>query len=146
MISPNFSSKYGASHPPCGKPFSRSSSGPPGACITPSRVTKAPTTTFIIFFTPSFKRLTTGRLANRAHQRSLGALAVHAGSVGSPGQAAVRGLSPSSRDTFDDRESHGRNDPRELEARSRVELPELGFGSLTTGQQREHVQIHPLRG
>src|SRR3954453_20822240 len=35
------SSPYGASHPPCANPPDRSSSGPPGACITPSSETNA---------------------------------------------------------------------------------------------------------
>src|SRR5256886_5254706 len=33
----------GACHPPCAKPSSRSSSGPPGACATPSSVTNSVT-------------------------------------------------------------------------------------------------------
>lgn len=66
------------------------------------------------------------------------------GFAGSPGWAVARSLSPSSRDTLDDREPHGGNDTRELEASPRVELPELRFGSLAARQQSEHVQIHPL--
>ena len=49
MTSPNLASKYGTSQPPCRKPPSRSSSGPPGACITPSRVRKVPTTSRLMF-------------------------------------------------------------------------------------------------
>src|SRR5262245_49321617 len=37
ITSPMSSLKYGKLQPPCSKPPSRSSSGPPGACITPSR-------------------------------------------------------------------------------------------------------------
>src|SRR5690606_31373089 len=44
MMSANVSSKYGTSQPPCRKPPSRSSSGAPGACMTPSIDTKLPTT------------------------------------------------------------------------------------------------------
>src|SRR4029077_2635773 len=40
-------SKYGIDHPPCAKPPSVSSSGPPGACTTPSRLMNSYTTTRI---------------------------------------------------------------------------------------------------
>src|SRR5262245_41339658 len=92
------------------------------------------------------RRPMTWRFGGPRRRRSLDALAVHAEFAESPGQEAARGLSPSSRDALDDREPHCGNDPSELEARPRVELLELGFGSLATGQQGEHVQIHPLRG
>src|SRR5206468_4069634 len=44
MTLPDSSSSSGACHPPCAKPLSRSSSGPPGACATPSSVTNSVTT------------------------------------------------------------------------------------------------------
>src|SRR3990172_2496116 len=47
MILPIISSQNFTDQPPCSKPPSRSSSGPPGACITPSMVTKVPTTSFL---------------------------------------------------------------------------------------------------
>jgi len=40
ITSPMSSLKYGKPHPPCSNPPSRSSSGPPGACMTPSSVRK----------------------------------------------------------------------------------------------------------
>src|SRR5258708_5035119 len=43
MTLPDCGSATGACHPPCGKPPSRSSSGPPGACATPSSVTNSVT-------------------------------------------------------------------------------------------------------
>src|SRR5215211_2073970 len=43
MASPDSWSTSGACHPPCAKPSSRSSSGPPGACATPSSVTNSVT-------------------------------------------------------------------------------------------------------
>src|SRR5690606_32757837 len=48
MISTSLSSKYGTSQPPWRKSLSRSSSGPPGACITPSSVRNVPTTIFLM--------------------------------------------------------------------------------------------------
>src|SRR6266702_8391581 len=46
------SSQYFTDQPPSLKPPSRSSSGPPGACITPSIVTKVPTTSFLMCLPP----------------------------------------------------------------------------------------------
>ena len=43
MTPPDPWSSSGACHPPCVKPLSRSSSGPPGACATPSSVTNSVT-------------------------------------------------------------------------------------------------------
>src|SRR5512139_1464813 len=45
---PRISSEYGAIHPPYAKPPLVSSSGPPGACMTPSRVICSSTITFLI--------------------------------------------------------------------------------------------------
>src|SRR5687768_14684487 len=42
MLSPTVSSQKGATQPPYRKPPVGSSSGPPGACMTPSSDTKAP--------------------------------------------------------------------------------------------------------
>src|SRR6058998_1092478 len=47
---PIISSQYLTDQPPCSKPPSRSSSGPPGACITPSIVRNVPTTSFLMCF------------------------------------------------------------------------------------------------
>src|SRR3989344_3858451 len=47
---PEKSSKYGTVHPPYLKPLEVSSSGPPGACITPSRVKNSRTISFLIYF------------------------------------------------------------------------------------------------
>src|SRR3712207_5464259 len=43
------SCQYGSVQPPCSNPPSRSSSLPPGACITPSRVTNSETISFLIW-------------------------------------------------------------------------------------------------
>ena len=43
MTPPDSWSASGACHPPCAKPPSRSSSGPPGAYATPSSVTNSVT-------------------------------------------------------------------------------------------------------
>src|SRR5437773_5597834 len=48
IILPRNSSKYGTVHPPYLKPPLSSSPGPPGACITPSRVIKVRTIIFLI--------------------------------------------------------------------------------------------------
>src|SRR5271165_1381714 len=48
MAAPRTSSSYGATHPPYAKPPLVSSSGPPPACMTPSRVTNSSTITFLI--------------------------------------------------------------------------------------------------
>src|SRR3954463_2965665 len=47
-ILPKDSSEYGTVQPPYLKPPEVSSSGPPGACITPSRLTIIKTTIFLI--------------------------------------------------------------------------------------------------
>ena len=52
---PRKSSKYGTVHPPCLNPPEGSSSAPPGAGMTPSRVTKDKTMSFRIFLPPSSK-------------------------------------------------------------------------------------------
>src|SRR5688572_26921482 len=44
---PMSSCQYGIVQPPCSNPPSRSSSFPPGACITPSSVTNSETTSFL---------------------------------------------------------------------------------------------------
>src|SRR5215469_9938937 len=48
MTVPVTSSAYGAVHPPYAKPPLVSSSGPPGACMTPSRETNSRTITFLM--------------------------------------------------------------------------------------------------
>src|SRR5690348_5608702 len=48
MTAPRTSSEYGACHPPYAKPPLVSSSGPPPACMTPSRVTNSRTITFLM--------------------------------------------------------------------------------------------------
>src|SRR5260370_29602546 len=48
MTVPITSSEYGACHPPYAKPPLVSSSGPPPACMTPSRVTNSSTITFLM--------------------------------------------------------------------------------------------------
>src|SRR5260370_10576445 len=48
MTVPITSSEYGACHPPYLKPPLVSSSGPPPACMTPSRVTNSSTITFLM--------------------------------------------------------------------------------------------------
>src|SRR5260370_10871531 len=48
MTVPITSSEYGACHPPYVKPPLVSSSGPPPACITPSRVMNSSTITFLM--------------------------------------------------------------------------------------------------
>src|SRR6266508_5432225 len=48
MTVPITSSEYGACHPPYAKPPLVSSSGPPGACMTPSRVINSSTITFLM--------------------------------------------------------------------------------------------------
>src|SRR5215217_718376 len=48
MAVPITSSEYGACHPPYAKPPLVSSSGPPPACMTPSRVTKSSAITFLM--------------------------------------------------------------------------------------------------
>src|SRR5690349_7513392 len=48
MTAPRTSSEYGACHPPYAKPPLGSSSGPPPACMTPSRVTNSSTITFLM--------------------------------------------------------------------------------------------------
>src|SRR5262249_43670064 len=48
MTAPITSSTYGTCHPPYAKPPLVSSSGPPPACITPSRVTNSRTITFLM--------------------------------------------------------------------------------------------------
>src|SRR6266508_6241239 len=45
---PIISSEYGADHPPYLKPSLVSSSGPPGACMTPSREICSSTITFLM--------------------------------------------------------------------------------------------------
>src|SRR5512143_1057191 len=45
---PRISSEYGAIHPPYAKPPLVSSSGPPGACMTPSREICSSTITFLM--------------------------------------------------------------------------------------------------
>src|SRR5215212_2667912 len=45
---PTISSEYGAIHPPYAKPPLVSSSGPPGACMTPSREICSSTITFLM--------------------------------------------------------------------------------------------------
>src|SRR5439155_15822358 len=47
---PTASSKRGIDHPPYLKPPLESSSGPPGACITPSSVTNVRTISFLMFY------------------------------------------------------------------------------------------------
>src|SRR2546427_2683855 len=54
MSLPIISSQYFTDQPPCSKPPSRSSSGPPGPCITPSRVRKVPTTSLLMGFSSSY--------------------------------------------------------------------------------------------
>jgi hypothetical protein len=44
---PRIASEYGAIHPPYAKPPLVSSSGPPGACMTPSREICSSTITFL---------------------------------------------------------------------------------------------------
>src|SRR5687768_2298173 len=46
------SCQYGMVQPPCSKPPSRSSSFPPGACTTPSRVMNSETMSFRMTFSP----------------------------------------------------------------------------------------------
>src|SRR5260370_17659775 len=48
MTVPITSSEYGACHPPYAKPPLVSSSGPPPACMTPSRVMNSSTITFLM--------------------------------------------------------------------------------------------------
>src|SRR5579859_6747574 len=48
MVSPRTWSEYGTCHPPYAKPPLISSSGPPPACMTPSRVMKSIATTFLM--------------------------------------------------------------------------------------------------
>src|SRR6266516_8031896 len=50
---PRISSEYGLVHPPYAKPSLVSSSGPPGACITPSR--EICSSTIIFFMNESFE-------------------------------------------------------------------------------------------
>src|SRR5438445_3935394 len=50
MAWPTASSKRGIDHPPYLKPPLESSSGPPGACITPSSVTNVRTISFLMFY------------------------------------------------------------------------------------------------
>jgi hypothetical protein len=50
MIWPRKSSKYGTVHPPYLKPFVGSSSGPPGAYMSPSRVIRVRTLIFFMVF------------------------------------------------------------------------------------------------
>src|SRR6266571_5749983 len=57
MSLPIMSSQYLTDQPPCSKPPSRSSSGPPGACITPSIVRKVPTTSFLVCLPPRHSAL-----------------------------------------------------------------------------------------
>src|SRR5512141_821984 len=45
---PRISSEYGAIHPPCANPPLVSSSGPPGACMTPSMEICSSTITFLM--------------------------------------------------------------------------------------------------
>src|SRR5215210_3374558 len=45
---PRISSAYGLIHPPCAKPPLVSSSGPPGACMTPSREICSSTLSFLM--------------------------------------------------------------------------------------------------
>src|ERR1041385_5224209 len=48
MVAPITSSEYGACHPPYTKPPLVSSSGPPTACMKPSRVINSSTITFFM--------------------------------------------------------------------------------------------------
>src|SRR5579859_16534 len=48
MVAPRTSSEKGACHPPYAKPPLVSSSGPPPACMTPSRVINSSTITFLM--------------------------------------------------------------------------------------------------
>src|SRR5436190_12484447 len=52
ISSPNSGQKYGMTQPPNLKPFVGSSVGPPGACMTPSMETWAPTIIFRIGHSP----------------------------------------------------------------------------------------------
>ena len=58
MTSPASSSSSGACHPPCVKPPSRSSSGAPGACATPSSVTNSVTMSLPMVSSFSWRRCT----------------------------------------------------------------------------------------
>src|SRR6266487_4229339 len=51
---PRISSEYGLVHPPYAKPSLVSSSGPPGACMTPSREICSSTIIFLILFLLKF--------------------------------------------------------------------------------------------
>src|ERR671912_1599283 len=71
ISSPNTgsTSAYGATQPPNLKPPVGSSSGPPGACITPSSETIAPTTTFLMVLSCSVPRTNGSRRSrHRLHQ------------------------------------------------------------------------------
>ena len=59
MTLPDSSSSSGACHPPCVKPPSRSSSGPPGACATPSSVTNSVTMSLPMVSSSSWWRCVT---------------------------------------------------------------------------------------
>src|SRR5512143_91822 len=59
---PRAASEYGAVHPPYAKPPLVSSSGPPGACMTPSREICSSTITFLMTKVPPTSGLLSGCL------------------------------------------------------------------------------------
>ncbi len=72
--SPIISSQYFTDHPPCSNPPSQSSSGPPGACITPSSVRNVPTTSFLMVSTSGLPTVSTGRTCPLSYSSNKGGL------------------------------------------------------------------------
>ena len=72
MAVPRTSSEYGLIHPPYAKPPLVSSSGPPGACMTPSREINSSTITFLM---TEFLRVLSD-LSNLRRTRSVSGVAV----------------------------------------------------------------------
>src|SRR6266705_5715993 len=126
MSLPIMSSQYLTDHPPCSKPPSRSSSGPPPACITPSIVRKVPTTSFLMCL-PTRHSALIGSL----QRREVKFLHLEHDFHHSPGPGSVRiGTEPV---------QHRRHDlSREAEA---VLHPAALFG-LRDGRQGLPVPIH----
>src|SRR6266540_1329906 len=126
MSLPIMSSQYFTDQPPSLKPPSRSSSGPPGACITPSIVTKVPTTNFLM--RPPPRR---SALIGSLQRRDVEFLHLEHDFHHAPGLGSVRiGKEPV---------QHRRHDlPREAEA---VLHPAALFG-LRDGRQGFPVPIH----
>src|SRR5881628_1205028 len=92
MSFPIISSQYLTDQPPCSKPPSRSSSGPPGACITPSIVRNVPTTSFLRC-SPSGPSL----LVGSSRHLDVNPLHLSLASVTPPGAPGITFREPSSR-------------------------------------------------